>query len=94
MGIFNIPITLILSLIYNLFFLVKDFCPYESIEIIFNHKNLWLNTQNQNPLDIYYHLFDENQFYPFLKEIKKDKTTETWRNKLGAFYPYCNHDEI
>ncbi|CAK92928.1 unnamed protein product (macronuclear) [Paramecium tetraurelia] len=42
--------------------------PYKTIEIIFNNKNIFGNMANQNPQQIYYHLHDKRQWYPFIKE--------------------------
>ncbi|CAD8197148.1 unnamed protein product [Paramecium octaurelia] len=42
--------------------------PYETIEIIFNNKNIFGNMANQNPQQIFYHLHDKRKWYPFIKE--------------------------
>ncbi|CAD8196575.1 unnamed protein product [Paramecium pentaurelia] len=42
--------------------------PYETIEIIFNNKNIFGNMANQKPQEIFYHLHDKRLWYPFIKE--------------------------
>ncbi|KAL4496977.1 hypothetical protein ABPG72_002133 [Tetrahymena utriculariae] len=51
--------------------------PYKSIQIVFNHKNVYGNLSNQNPTSIFYHLHDPKKWYPYL---------EGNQQKLGSFY--------
>jgi hypothetical protein len=32
------------------------FLPYETIEVIFNNKNIWINMKNHDPAKIHYNL--------------------------------------
>ncbi|CAK60259.1 unnamed protein product (macronuclear) [Paramecium tetraurelia] len=47
--------------------------PYETIEIIFNNKNIFGNMANQKPQEIFYHLHDKRLWYPFIKETVPNK---------------------
>ena len=42
--------------------------PFQSIDIIFNHKNVWANLQNPNPAVIFYHIHDETKWMPLVSE--------------------------
>lgn len=44
--------------------------PYKSIDIIFNHKNVWANLQNPDPGCILYHIFNEIQWMPLITDLK------------------------
>jgi hypothetical protein len=48
---------------------VDDFkLPFQAIDIIFNHKNIWANLQDQNPQNIFYHIHDEEQWLPLISD--------------------------
>ena len=49
---------------------VDDFgkLPFQSIDLIFNHKNIWANLQNQNPAVIYYHIHDNTKWLPMIAD--------------------------
>lgn len=42
--------------------------PFPSIDIIFNHKNIWANLQNPNPQFIKYHLHKVEDWMPLVTE--------------------------
>ena len=42
--------------------------PFPSIDIIFNHKNIWANLQNSNPQIIKYHLHKVDEWLPLIAE--------------------------
>jgi centrosomal protein CEP76 len=44
------------------------FLPYSQVDLIFNHKNVWANLQNQNPVSIYYHIHDETKWLPLIAD--------------------------
>jgi len=42
--------------------------PFHTIDIIFNHKNIWANLQNPNPANIYYHIHDNTKWLPLITD--------------------------
>lgn len=42
--------------------------PFGTIDLIFNHKNVWANLQNPNPSKIYFHIHDPLQWLPLISE--------------------------
>lgn len=42
------------------------YLPYSTIEVVFNHEQLWGNLQNHHPAVIYYDLEDTYLWRPFL----------------------------
>jgi hypothetical protein len=66
-----------------------DILPWGSIELIFNHKNIWANIQHQNPSKIMYELHNTNQWRPFLS-VWNGKVEMPWLSKVGAFYSVSN----
>ena len=42
--------------------------PYGQIDVIFNHKNIWGNLQNEDPVHIKYELHNEAQWLPFVRD--------------------------
>ena len=42
--------------------------PYQAIDIIFNHKNVWANMQNPNPQVIWYHIHDNTKWLPLISD--------------------------
>jgi len=46
---------------------VKDIkLPFSTVDLIFNHKNVWCNLQNENPAKIMYHIHDEMKWLPLI----------------------------
>ena len=43
-------------------------CEYGEIDLIFNHKNVWANLQNADPTKILYHIHDDTQWLPFVRD--------------------------
>lgn len=41
---------------------------YSEIHLIFNHKNVWANLQNADPVKIRYELHDDSQWLPFVRD--------------------------
>ena len=41
---------------------------YGEIDLIFNHKNLWANLQNADPLKIKYEIHNDNMWLPFVRD--------------------------
>ena len=66
-----------------------DLLPWGSIELIFNHKNIWANIQHQNPSKIMYELYNTKQWRPFLS-VWNGKIELPWLSKVGAFYSISN----
>lgn len=42
--------------------------PFPSIDLIFNHKNIWANLQNQNPKSIKFHLHKLEDWMPLITD--------------------------
>ena len=42
--------------------------PFGSIDVIFNHKNIWANLQNPNPQVIMYHIHDNLKWLPLIHD--------------------------
>lgn len=66
-----------------------DILPWGTIELIFNHKNVWANIQHQNPAKIMYELHNTNQWRPFLS-VWNGKVEMPWLSKVGAFHTVSN----
>lgn len=66
-----------------------DLLPWGTIELVFNHKNIWANIQHQNPAKIMYEIHNPNQWRPFLS-IWNKKSEVPWLNKVGAFHSISN----
>lgn len=49
---------------------VDDFgkLPFQSIDLIFNHKNIWANLQNPDPAVIFYHIHDNTKWLPLIAD--------------------------
>ena len=49
---------------------VDDFTklPFQSIDLIFNHKNIWANLQNPDPAVIYYDIQDNTKWLPLIAD--------------------------
>lgn len=62
-----------------------EMIPWESIELIFNHKNIWANVQYMNPTKIMYEIYNPSQWRCFLS-IYNGKNELPWLNKVGAFH--------
>lgn len=43
--------------------------PFSTIDLVFNHKNIWGNLQNSDPTKIYYHLHNESLWLPLITEM-------------------------
>lgn len=41
--------------------------PFKQIDIIFNHKNIWANLQNADPMRIFYHIHDKEAWHPLIE---------------------------
>lgn len=41
---------------------------YSEIHLIFNHKNVWANLQNTDPVKIRYELHDDTQWLPYVRD--------------------------
>lgn len=52
--------------------------PFGSIDVIFNHKNIWGNLQNPNPAVIWYHIHDNTKWIPLIADpnFEHPKITE------------------
>lgn len=61
----------------------EDDIPYETIDLIFNAKNMWANFQNPHPNYIFYHLHREKQWRPFIydKDFNKVNTKKKKKEK-------------
>jgi len=46
----------------------KPTCDYAEIHLIFNHKNIWANMQNADPLKIKYEIHDDTKWLPFIRD--------------------------
>ena len=46
----------------------KQVSDYGEIHLIFNHKNIWANLQNADPLKILYEIHDDNKWLPFIRD--------------------------
>jgi hypothetical protein len=66
-----------------------DLIPWGSIELIFNHKNIWANIQHQNPSKIMYEISNPNMWRPFLA-YWDGKVEMPWLNKVGSFHCISN----
>lgn len=66
-----------------------DMLPWGSIELIFNHKNIWANRQHQNPSKIMYEIWNTDQWRPFLS-FWDGKNEWPWLNKVGSFHSISN----
>jgi len=57
--------------------------PFQTIDIIFNHKNIWSNLQNPNPAAILYHIHDNTKWLPYVFEplVKHPKIIEDEKNE-------------
>ena len=42
--------------------------PYQQIDVIFNHKNVWANLQNPDPAKIHYHIHDIEAWLPLIED--------------------------
>lgn len=42
--------------------------PYSTIDLIFNHKNIWANLQNPNPQVIWYHIHKNTEWLPLVTD--------------------------
>jgi hypothetical protein len=42
--------------------------PYQTIDIIFNHKNIWANLGNSDPASIFYHIHDNSKWLPLIAD--------------------------
>lgn len=62
--------------------------PFSTIDLVFNHKNIWANLQNSDPTKIYYHLHNESLWLPFVTDMEllhplelRDRLREIERKK-------------
>ncbi len=46
----------------------KETCEWSEIYLIFNHKNIWANLQNADPMLISYELHDDTLWLPFVRD--------------------------
>jgi hypothetical protein len=67
-----------------------DLIPWGSIELIFNHKNIWSNLQHQNPAKIMYEIFDETKWRPYLSSFGDKGKSFPWLHRIGSFYHMSN----
>lgn len=42
--------------------------PYSHVDLIFNHKNVWANLQNEHPSCIEYHIHNNRQWLPLISD--------------------------
>ena len=42
--------------------------PFHTVDLIFNHKNVWANLQNPNPARIMYDIHDNTKWLPLVYE--------------------------
>ena len=43
-------------------------CEYGELDLIINHKNVWANLQNADPLKIKYEIHDDCQWLPYVRD--------------------------
>ncbi len=55
--------------------------PYKTIDVIFNHENIWSNTQCSDPAKIYYNIHKEKEWLPFIKNPNIPYVKDTDRFK-------------
>lgn len=60
------------------------YLPYESIDIIFNQNNIFANLQDSSPTNIYYNLYNRNQWLPFF--CYPQETNKIFNEKFSNFY--------
>lgn len=46
----------------------KQSCEYGEIYLMFNHKNIWANLQNADPLKISYELHNDSFWLPYVRD--------------------------
>ena len=57
--------------------------PYHTIDVIFNHKNIWANLQNANPQVIKYDIHDNTQWLPLITAYSTKHPKEVERDNAG-----------
>jgi hypothetical protein len=58
--------------------------PYETIDVIFNGKNMWANFQNPHPNYIFYNLHREKQWRPYIFDKNFNKVTSRKKKQKSA----------
>lgn len=43
--------------------------PYSTVDLVFNHKNVWANLQNPSPTHIHFHLHNEREWLPLITDL-------------------------
>ena len=67
--------------------------PYPSIDIIFNHKNIWANLQNPNPQRIKFHLHKVEDWMPLVTDFQPREEHPRRREKQRRADPDKNNKE-
>jgi len=60
--------------------------PFETIDVIFNRKNIFANTQFHDPSHIKYNIYQSECWYPYIN-LKNGKI---WNDKFEAFFSMTN----
>ena len=74
--------------------------PYETIDLIFNSKNIWANLQYYSPERIYYNIYNKNEWLPlFAAPNEKDINTiinniNSNNNNNNSFYTIDRIDNV
>ena len=68
---------------------VDDFgkLPFHTVDLIFNHKNIWANLQNPNPQVIMYHIHDETKWLPLVTDPDEPHPKIIERERINAGLP-------
>lgn len=76
--------------------------PMPSLDIIFNHKNIWANLQNHNPNHIKFHLHKIEDWMPLIHDtnqdiehprVKEKKLRETLQKNNKEYVPEVDLEE-
>jgi len=60
--------------------------PFETLDLIFNRRNIWANCQFHDPCHIRFNIYDEDCWYPFIN-LKNGKI---WNDKFEPFFSLAN----
>lgn len=65
---------------------VDDFdkLPFHTVDIIFNHKNIYANLQNSNPREILYEIHDMAKWLPLIRDPDIEHPRITLKKKIDA----------
>jgi hypothetical protein len=47
---------------------LKVSLPYKTIDLIYNHKNIWANLQHPDPALIHYHIHMPDRWLPLIQD--------------------------